>query len=249
MSLSTGTYGWLKYKIADELGDRQDLLAYLSDSQQTGATGSSGGTIQDAIQQAIAKWERQRFYFNELLMEYNTTTWSTANGQEYYGDTSSPSAWTSPKLSQVANISKMWVYINANRYAINPRTFNYMADTSVNPQVYGYPVDFAYTANMGRFYPIPDGTYPVGMVGTERLSTLSADGDSNSWTQDAFDLIRCEAKLIIAESYLHDAALAAECKLAIYGDPQNMKVQGFLDALKGESNRRKGYSRIRPTYF
>lgn len=247
-----GTYGYLQYRIADELGDRQALLAYLDDSGLTNpALGFTtyGGYIQDAIFTAIAKWERERFYFNELLIETQLNQpsypWSTIAGQEYYTDLD----WSEPALSSVAKIDKMWVLINANRYSITPRVFQYMADTSVNPSVKGFPTDFSWASQKGRFYPIPDNNYPIGVLGTKRLPALNLTSDQNAWTQDAFDLIRCEAKGAIARDFLHNDSMFQECQRAIYGEPGDMRQRGYLSALKREAMRIKGSGGIRPTHF
>ncbi len=243
----TSNYITLQRQIADECGDNQQLLTPLSDSSL------ALSPIQNAIQQAIAKWERERMYFNELIQDtlagQGSYPWNTSLGQEYYSDNSSPQAWSSPALSSVAKIDKMWVYISGQRYTMNPRTFEYMADTSVNPQVVGYPVDYAYGGQMIRMYPIPDGTYPIGIQGTKRFPSLTNDTDSNVWTNEAYDLIRCEAKAQLGRDVLNDGEIYANAMKAIYGDPAVPGDRGFLYAIKGEGTRRRGAARIRPTNF
>lgn len=245
MSIS-GTYGLMQQQIADELGDNQALLAPLSDSALTTSP------CQNSIQQAIAKWERELFYFNQLSIQTplnGSYPWQTSLGQEFYSDTTTPQAWTSPNLSTVATIKKMWVLISSNRYTINPRTSQYLADVSVNPAVVGYPTEFAYTAQTGRFYPIPDGQYPIGVLGTQRLSALAQDADTNAWMQDGYDLIRSEAKAILGREVLNDQEVTDAANRSIYGDPENPRSRGYLYALKGETTGRIATSRVRPTYF
>ena len=255
MTFSLGNYGYLQARIADELGDRQALRAYNSTSALSGTPGFAtyGGYIQDAIQTAIAKWERERFYFNEVLVDTPLGAgyypWMTSRGQEYYGDATSPVQWQGPKLSTIAKIDKMWALINAQRYAITARVFQYVADVSVNQAVLAYPTDFTWAADMGRFYPVPDGNYPIGFLGTQRFQPLVALKDANPWTTEAFDLIRCEAKMDLASNLLHNAAMAKEAELAIYGDPSNPAKVAYLNALRRETNRRRGSGNIRPTYF
>lgn len=236
----------MQKQIADELGDNQALLEPLSDSTLMLSP------IQNAIQQAIAKWERERFYFNELLIQTplsGTYPWVTSLGQEYYGDSTSPVSWNGPDFSTVAYIQKMWVLVNANRYPITMRTSPYLIGVSVNPAVVGQPTDCSITAEMARFYPIPDNTYPVGIIGTMRFSDLVGDPDANVWTQDAYDLIRSEAKLQIARDVINDAEAYAAARTAIYGDPSIPGDVGFLSALKGETTRRIGRSKVVPSYF
>lgn len=240
-------YGTLQKQIADELGDRQDLLQPLSES------GLSLSPIQNAIQQAITKWERERFYFNDqqikTALNQPSYLWNTQLGQEYYGDNTTPQAWINPKVSSVAAVKAMWVLVNQNRYDITPRTSQYLARTSVNPAVVGYPTDVSYAAQQFRFYPIPDGNYPVGAIITQRFDTLVNDADQNPWTEDGYDLIRTEAKLILGREILNDEEIASNAMRAIYGDPELPSARGYYYALKAETTRRTGRSRVTPTHF
>ena len=234
-------YGTMQKQIADELGDRQDLLVPLSDSTLTLSP------IQNAIQSAIAKYERERFYFNDLQIKTPLTgpyPWMTVLGQEYYGDHD----WTNPNLSSVASIKEMWVFVNQNRYEMFPRTAEYIAGISVNPAVVGYPTDYSYTGQQIRFYPIPDGNYPIGVLGTKRFDPLVNTTDSNAWTQDAYDLIRTEAKMLLARGVLYDEEVESACSRDLYGDG-NSSSRGYIYALKGETTRRVGMGRVIPTYF
>lgn len=236
----SATYSQLQQTIADELGDRQDLLVPLSDSKL------SLSPIQNAIQSAIAKWEREPFYFNEV---YDQNLFNTVEGQEFYTSSAAALIASSP------NLMKLHVLISSNRYPLHPRTWDYLEDTSVNPSVTGQPIDYAYMAEQLRFYPIPDGVYPITVSATQRLTNLVAENDSNVWTQDAYDLIRSEAKLILAREVLNDDDIASRMETAIYGRSSAggsfgyvPAQRGYLYALKAETTRR-ARSRITPSYF
>jgi hypothetical protein len=238
----SGTYGGMQSQIADELGDRTDLLLPLSGS------GLTLSPIQNAIQSAIALWEREPFYFNEA---YDQNLFSTVSGTELY----TTSGDTGNTLANAAKIIRLHVLISGNRYPLNARTWQYLEDTSANPSVTGQPVDYAYLAETLRLYPIPDGAYPITMTVTARFTALSASSDANAWTQDAYDLIRSQAKLILGREVLNDDDLVTRMEMAIYGAssaggsfariPQQ---RGYLAALKNESTRR-ARSRISPSYF
>src|SRR5579862_6692808 len=151
----SATYLTLQQQIADELGDRQDLLSPLSDSSL------ALSPIQNAIQSAIAKWEREPFYFNQAIVQTPLAgpyAAATAAGQEYYGAATTPSSYAA--LATIAKIRKLWVLIGANRYTLTERTSQYLDDVSVNPAVTGEPVDWSYAAGLLRLYPIPNGAYP-----------------------------------------------------------------------------------------
>jgi hypothetical protein len=236
----SGTYLSLQQQIADELGDRQDLLSPLSDS------GESLSPIQNAIQSAIALWERRPFYFNEV---YQQNLFQTVAQQEFYTTSAAAMIATSPDLL------KLHVLIGNNRFPMNLRTWQYLEETSINPYVYAHPFDYAYFGEQLRFYPIPDAAYQITISGTQRLTPLANPGDSNAWTQDGFDLIKAQAKLILAREVLSDDDLATRMELAIYGRSTTGGVwgvvpeaRGYLYALQSETTRR-ARGKIVPTYF
>jgi hypothetical protein len=233
LTISTDYLG-LQRAVADELGDRQDLLAPLSDSNLTLSP------IKNAIQSAIARWEREPFYFNEA---YTVPLFTTVLGQEFYTTADAPAIATTPE------IDLLHVLVNANRYPLTARSWAYLDQVSVNPNVTGEPVEWAYFAAQIRLYPIPDNAYPVRATRTSRFTGLSADTDANVWTEDAYDLVRSEAKLILAREVLFDDTLVARMEMAIYGNPSNPRERGYLYDLKAETTRRTAKSRIKPTYF
>lgn len=225
-------YVTLAAQIADELGQREDLLV----AQSAALTLSP---IQNAIQAAIAKWEREPFYFNEA---YSVPLFTTVIGQELYTVNDAVTIENSP------DIVKLHILISGNRFHLERRSWAYIEDISMNPNNRGQPGEWAYFAEQIRLYPIPDGAYPVRASRISRPDALVGPYDSNVWTQDAYDLIRSEAKLVIAQETLFDDDLAARMKLAIYGDPQDPRIKGYLGALRGESFRR-ARSRIKPSSF
>lgn len=226
------TYSTFAAQIAYELGQRSDLL-----SPQAGLLLSP---IQQAIQNAIAKWEREHFYFNEIEA---INTFNTVVGQEFYAGTFYPIIATTP------HIDKIWVFISGNRYSLNPRTEQYLSDTSLNPSVQGQPIDYAIYAETMRLYPIPDGAYPLTIEGTQRFATLVNPTDTNVWLKDGADLIKAEAKLDLLTNVLKRPDQATTMKNAIYGDPMYPSDQGYLYALMSESVQRPAVGKMRANYF
>ena len=213
VGLDNRSYGDMQSRIADEIL-RSDLTSQ----------------IQNAIQTAIKQYERIPFYFNQLRQE---AAFSTAQGQEFY------TVNDSVLIAAMVTLNRVTVTVSGNRYSLNPRTPEYLEDTSVNPIVFGQPVDYAYFAEQLRFYPIPDNTYSVALSGIYRLFTLSNPTDSNPWTSDAELLIRARAKYELAVHVTRDADMAAAMKA--------VELDALSD-LKGETLRRTP-RRIRPTYF
>lgn len=225
MAVNTN-YGQMQATIAYELGNRTDLTTQ----------------IQNAIQTAIAKWERNRFYFNELNA---INAFNTVASQEYY--TSANYAG----IGTIAHIDKIWALVGNNRYYFEPRTMQYLDEVSVNANVAAPSVgcDYAYYAETLRIYPIPDGAYPISIQGTQRFSSLVLSGDSNVWTQDAEALIRTEAKMDIFLNVIKDTEQASLMKIQIYGDPSEPDSVGYLDAVKNETFTRMAVPKVRGTFF
>lgn len=213
VGLNNNSYGLMQSRIADEIV-RSDLTSQ----------------IQNAIQTAIQQYERTPFYFNQIRQE---AAFNTAHGQEFY------SSAASPLIASMVTLHRVTVTVSGNRYSMNPRTPEYLEDTSVNPIVYGQPVDYAYFGEQLRFYPIPDNTYPIALSGIYRLFTLSNATDTNAWMSDAELLIRSRAKFELATHVLRDPDLATMMQAA--------EIDA-LARLKGETLKRTP-RRIRPTYF
>lgn len=228
----SATYLQLQRQIADELGGRQDLLVPLADSSLTLSP------IQNAVQTAIAKWEHEPFYFTEL---YSQGAFDTVPGQEFYTTTDVPAFASLPYIQQVR------VLINNNRYTVDAFPWEYLEEISVGSFVQsGFPFHFAYFAGTMRFYPIPNAVTPVTIMANTRLSPLILDDDANAWTTEGYDLIRCEAKLVLANEVLFDDDIARRMVGAIYGVPG---APGYLYGLRAETSRRASGHRIIPTRF
>lgn len=229
----------MQKQIADELQDNQALLAPLSPD--------SGllSPIKNAIQSSIAKWEREVFYFNDFRLEpVIGGPFNTVIGREFYGV-----ADYAP-LGTLACIKSVRILQSNNRYMCTERDSNYMNEVSCSPVNTGMPTDYSYDANQMRFYPIPTAIYPVGLTGTQRLTALVQDIDTNAWMQDAFDLIKSDAKLTLAREVIYDDKVEAAMLKAIYGDPMQPRDRGYLKPLKDETTRRhSSRTRVRPSYF
>jgi len=176
----------------------------------------------------------------------NASPFILAPGQEFY-----TSADFAPLGTLARIINLRLLQGGQNRYSLDERDVNYLNDIAVNAAWRGLPTDYSFDqAQMLRIYPIPDVAYPVGIVGTQRFVTLAQAADANVWTQDAFDLIKSEAKLILAREVLYDQEMEAAMMKAVYGDPNNSQERGYLKALKNETTRRTSQrARVRPTYF
>lgn len=227
MSISAD-YITMQRQIADELGGRTDLLTVLSGSNLTLSP------IKNAIQSGVSKWERVPFYFNEV---YNASLFSTVINQEFY-TTAAAAA-----LATAANIHRLHI-AGSSRFPLIRQSPAQLDDLAITATA-AKPTHWSYFASNIRLYPIPDAVYAIAVSYTQRLTALSADGDTNAWTSDAFDLIKAEAKMILALEVLHDAEMAARMRIAIYGDPADPRSKGYYQALQEETDRRGRYDTMR----
>jgi hypothetical protein len=191
--------------------------------------------VTNAIQDAIAQFERETFWFNDMRTFGGVTgslsDLQTVLGKEFY------SAQDLPTLINMPHIRKILVYAFQNRYPLEYRTMGWIDDQSISPVWNGLPTDWSWQAGALRLYPIPNGQYPLILDGTIRFADLVNPTDSNPWVNEAEWLIRSEAKRLLFTNITRDADQAAMMEREIYGTPQR---QGALAQLRRESGRRAG---------
>lgn len=197
------TYGDLQSEIADEL-NRSNLTSQ----------------IQKTIQEAIHKYERERFYFNETR-----TSLATVAGQAYIAV---------PDDMVYEDILIITVG-NANS-ALEKRGYHWIEER-VNNSITGIPTDYAVYQNQFRLHPVPNAVYTVTLSYVKRLSTLSQENDSNDWTTAGYDLIKATAKRLIYSHYLHEPnnmALAMQSErtafMALRGETDQRLMVGHAKA-------------------
>jgi hypothetical protein len=219
----SNTYGAMQARIADEV------------------LGSpTTAHIQNAIQDAISKYESERFYFNDMRY-YGVTgsgaTMQTVAGREYYADPDLPAIIRWPHIEQVV------VLAFNSRYTLEPRTPQAMADLSVSTTSHGLPTDWCWEAGALRLYPIPDASYPLIITGTMRFAPLANSSDTNPWMNEAEKLIRCCAKRLLFIHITRDAPMAQ----AMQAEEQD----ALQDLRKENTERAGGPGLIRPSkgYF
>lgn len=177
------TYLDMRSRIADELANDGDI----TDAQ-----------INNAIQSAIAYYSGEVFWFNQRIVVF-----STLAGGEIYS--SSPT-------STFENIITIQSIVNTTNsaYMLQPID-NTNIDEIQTGSVTGWPQYYSRVENKIRLYPVPDATYTLQMTYTYILPALSADDDSNAWTNECEELIRQAAKKRIALDILQSDAIAGRC--------------------------------------
>jgi len=140
------------------------------------------------IAQAIEHHGGKRFWFNEGIV-----TGVCVVGNQYA---------TKPATMRV--IDRVTVTVGGATRPLTPRPLVYIDDLSAIASS-GQPSDYAETGNQIRMWPTPNLAYPLGFIGIVNLSALTADGDTNAWTNEGYDLITARAKFTLFRDQFRDA--------------------------------------------
>lgn len=125
-------------------------------------------------------------------------------------------------------------------YTVQPISYNQYLEyqgAAVSP---GQPGQYCYHQDRFFLYPVPTQVYSLRLIYVARLTTLSADADTNGWTNFAEPVIRNRAKWDIFANLLYMPKLAASCKA------QEMDAFEELDT---EMEQRNTTGRLRPKYL
>ena len=196
--------GTMKTRIANELA-RSDLTT----------------EIGQAIQSAIEHHERRRFYFNETIASVTASI-----GQEWYA--SADAAW----IASAVDIDSLRVTINSRPYPVNKRTMAELEIVSGGSTISGDPTDWCYYQQQIRLYPVPSAARVLTGAYIQRFATMTADGDSNAWMNDAEALIRTRAKIMLWEEVIRGDAGKKE------GEFLRAREADYLSRLLSETGRR-----------
>ena len=200
------TYGDMQSRIADDL-HRTDQTTQ----------------IRTAIQNAVRRYERERFWFNEAR-----ATASTTDGTSTY-------AVPTDYMSGL----RLEITVNSSTYPLTLRSIDYIDSVDVSGTE-GQPNDYAILAEEFRLYPVPDSSsYTLTLTYNKSLGSLSATTDTNAWMVEAEDLIRHEAEAEVNEQ-LGYSDLADRCY---------MLAERALKNLREHTGRYIGSGNIMPSYW
>lgn len=151
----------------------------------------------NAILESIRKYEGHRFFFNEATLSVTLSATNT------YALSLFAAAGS---VADVIEIDAFEVVVNPSRiYPLTPVSFGEMIelDNGISG-TQSYPQVYTLWQQAVRVYPVPNGTYTGLMSAHVKFTELSAGADSNAWTTDAKELIRCAAQKLIYGRYLKD---------------------------------------------
>lgn len=193
------TYADLRSRVITET-IRDDLADTLS------------GQLTSHIARAIEFYASSRFWFNEGVL-----SGVCVSGNEY-----------AAKPSGLRIIDKLSVTIGGLQRPLRALSLVDI-DTLAIVNTSGQPTDYAETGDQVRLWPKPNSAYALSFVGIVDLSALSADGDSNAWTNQGFDLITARTKYTLFRGQFYDGAKAQAAQA---------EEADALAKLRGETARR-----------
>ena len=104
----------------------------------------------------------------------------------------------------------------------------------------GEPTSWAYHQDRIWLWPKPNAVYSLILWYTQRLTTLSANGDNNGWTNYGEPVIRNRAKWDLFNNYMRAPKLALMAK--------QQEVEAFMQ-LETEMAQRNTTGRLKPKYL
>ena len=219
-TFAAGTLGYMKDRIADELGGRSDLASQIA----------------VCIGDAIAVYQAHRFRFSESR---DVGQFETVAGQEFY--TASDNA----AIGTLYLFDYVTVTLGVTRFALQRRQPEEVELLTQTGTQHGMPLVFAYYNEQLRFYPVPDTAYPILVAGHMAIAPPASDSDTTCrWMQDGERLIRSRAKYELSINYGVDYP-----DLAQRMHPESGACADSYSELKQVASKLTGRGRITPTGF
>lgn len=189
--------------------------------------------VQSAILTAVSYYAGFRFGGNE-----KRGTLTTISGTRLY-DTSTSSPGTLP--SDIVEIDSIVCTVSGRDYLLEETSYEHLEDIDPGTSLStGEPRMWAWYAGKLRIYPTPNAARVLTLSYQYILTTLSASGDSNFWTNDAEALVRARAKKYLAMNVLGDDELARR---------MDMVEREELSALRKRTNKLIASGRVKATPF
>lgn len=209
----------------------QDLINRIaSDLTRDDLTGDSlTSPIANAVGDTIRFYARERFWFNQTRLQ----TFNTVNAQQTY---------TSSDLSIIPNIIRvdhLFLPQGVSIYPLDryePADFEVISSASTGG---GRPTGFCYSDQTILLWPIPNAVFTMKLHCFYKL-TYPNLSDTNAWTDDAEELVRTHAKMLLYMDVLEDDANAQR---------MSAKIPALLAGLRSETAARMATGMIRGTDF
>jgi hypothetical protein len=186
--------------------------------------------VKSAILDAVRHYETSRFYFNVT----RSFTFPTVIGQIAYGGDDLA------QIPDLISLDTLFLFEGGRPSELEKYEadeFEWLQSTVTGN---GRPCAYTYVDSQILLWPTPAAVYTMRPHMHYKLTELSADEDTNAWTNDAEQLIRCHAKLLLYSNVLEDNDGAQR---------MSAQVQAHKDRLDYKTSARAATGRIRPTSF
>lgn len=185
--------------------------------------------IKSKIGDAIDNYATSRFYFNVT----RSLTFSTVANQSAYG------VADMAQIPDIIEIDNLFLFAAGGQRLELEETevdeFEWLQSSMTGA---GIPTNYCYVDSQILLWPVPLTVYTVRPHMHYKLPPLVADSDSNAWCNDAEQLIRCHAKLLLYANVIEDADGMQRMQL---------QIQPLLDRLSYKTSARSATGQIRGT--
>ena len=185
--------------------------------------------IKSAILDAVKFYATDRFWFNVT----RSMTFPTVAGRAAYGVAD---------LAQIPNIislDRLFVIDGGSAYPLDRNEADEFEPLISQPGA-GKPSDYTRIDDQIILWPTPAAVYTMRPLMHYRLAPLSNDADSNAWTNDAEQLIRAHAKMVLYMNVIEDEAGAARMQ---------GEIPAYKQKLDYETSARMSTGKIKSTDF
>lgn len=184
--------------------------------------------IKSAVNDAIDNYETSRFYFNVT----RSLTFPTVPGQSAYG------AAALPQIPDIIEIDNLFMFdgtrpIELDKYEADE--FEWLQGSMTGAD---RPVAYTFVDSQILLWPVPIAVYTMRPHMHYKLAPLVEDTDTNAWCNDAEQLIRCHAKLLLYANLIEDTEGMQRMQL---------QIQPLLDRLAYKTSARQATGQIRGT--
>jgi hypothetical protein len=185
--------------------------------------------IANAVGDTIRFYARERFWFNQT----RTLSFNTVIGQQAY------TAADLVIIPGIIRIDALYLPQNQSIYPLiryEPDDFEVIASGMTGA---GRPTGYTYSDQSILLWPIPNAVYAMRLHCFYKLPYPNL-ADSNAWTDDAEELVRAHAKMLLYMDVLEDDANAQRMAT---------KIPVLLAGLRSETSARMATGVIRGTEF
>lgn len=184
--------------------------------------------IKSAVGDAIDHYETSRFYFNVT----RSLTFPTVAGQSAYGGSDLA------QIPDIIGLDTLFLHdgtrpLELDKYEADE--FEWLQGSMTGA---GRPCAYTYVDSQILLWPVPVTVYTMRPHMHYKLAPLVEDADTNAWCNDAEQLIRCHAKLLLYTNVIEDTEGMQRMQL---------QIQPLADRLAYKTSARQATGRIRGT--